>query len=367
MIGRGPVRIWGGCGNADFTSVTRFVSVQPIGRVVLIFGGLWPPTAGARFRMQNHHILMPTTANTIDMGVTGKMTMGRPGDGKNRMTIAHSRTGVSLFRPGQAVEHPPLPEDQRTGYDIFAIPQALIPPSPLRVWESIGPIALDADRLAGNGLFTQASTNPAVTVFDMLRTRLLQALRERNWQRIAVTSPTHGCGKSFVAANLALSLARLPATRTILMDLELRRPHLAGIFGVADAAPLQEFLSGEQPLESHFRRFGKTLALALNGAAVADAAAVLQDPDTAQALDAMISQLQPDAVIYDLPPVLTSDDVMAMIPQIDAVLLVADGTRTTADEIKATERMLDGRVPLMGVVLNRAQDRKRGRYTYGKG
>jgi protein-tyrosine kinase len=129
---------------------------------------------------------------------------------------------------------------------------------------------------------------------------------------------------------------------------------------------LQEFLSGEQPLESHFRRFGKTLALCLNGAAVADPATVLQDPDTAQALDAMMAQLQPDAVIYDLPPVLVSDDVLAMIPHIDAVLLVADGTRTTGDEIKATERLLEGRIPLMGVVLNRAQDRKLGRYSYGK-
>ncbi len=316
--------------------------------------------------MQNHRILMPISTNTPDMGISGNVMTGQSDSGKGKPGAGAHRSGVSLFRPGQAVDRPDITLDQRTGHEIFAVPQALSPLSPMRVWESIGPIALNAERLSGNGLFTQASENPAVAVFDMLRTRLLQALRERGWQRIAVTSPTHGCGKSFVAANLALSLSRLPANRTILMDLELRRPHLAGIFGVTDAAPLQEFLSGEQPLESHFRRFGKTLALCLNGAAVADPATVLQDPDTAQALDAMITQLQPDAVIYDMPPVLVSDDVIAMIPHIDAVLLVADGTRTTADEIKATERLLEGRVPLMGVVLNRAQDRKLGRYTYGK-
>ena len=316
--------------------------------------------------MQNHHILMPIAAGLADVGLVENVVMTQSGTGKDRMSAGHSRAGVSLFRPGQTVDRPDVTLDQRTGHEIFSVPQALVPLSPARVWDSIGPISLDAERLSGNGLFTQASANPAVTVFDILRTRLLQALRERGWQRIAVTSPTHGCGKSFVAANLALSLSRLPANRSILMDLELRRPHLAGIFGVADAAPLQEFLSGEQPLESHFRRFGKTLALGLNGAAVADPATVLQDPDTGHALDAMIVQLQPDAVIYDLPPVLVSDDVIAMIPHIDAVLLVADGTRTTADEIKATERLLEGRVPLMGVVLNKAQDRKLGRYTYGK-
>ena len=74
----------------------------------------------------------------------------------------------------------------------------------------------------------------------------------------------------------------------------------------------------------------------------------------------------PVALIYDLPPALVSDDVVAMIPHIDAVLLVVDGTRSTAADIKATERLFDGKVPLMGVVLNKAQDRGLGRYAYGK-
>ena len=316
--------------------------------------------------MRDHSILLQMVANSADVGANEIPAMSQSGDEVAKDAQVRTRAGVSVFRPGQPVQHPVASADARGAVDIFAVPRAIVPVSAVRVWESVGTISLDSDRLAGNGLFTQSSTNPAVAVFDILRTRLLQALRERGWQRIAITSPTHGCGKSFVAANLALSLARLPATRTILMDLELRRPHLAGIFGVADAGPLQEFLSGEQPLESHFRRFGKTLALALNGTPVADAASVLHDPDTAASLGAMVTQLQPDAVIYDLPPALSSDDVIAMIPQLDAVLLVVDGTRSTADEIKATERLLDGKIPLMGVVLNRAQDRKLGRYAYGK-
>jgi protein-tyrosine kinase len=277
-----------------------------------------------------------------------------------------AKGGTSLFRPGQPFARHPMTLDQRTGHEIFAVPRTLAAVSPARVWDSISPISLDAERLAGNGLFTQSSANPAVAAFDMLRTRLLQALTDRNWRRLAVTSPTHGCGKSFVAANLALSLARLSATRTVLVDLELRRPHLADIFGVNDVAPLAEFLSGDQPLESHFRRFGRNLALGLNGAPVPDAATLLQDPDTTEALAAMLAQLQPDAVIYDLPPALVSDDVVAMIPHIDAVLLVVDGTRSTAADIRATERLFDGRVPLMGVVLNKAQDRALGRHAYGK-
>ena len=133
--------------------------------------------------------------------------------------------------------------------------------------------------------------------FDMLRTRVLQALSAKGWTRIAVTSPTHGCGKSFVAANLALSMARLPSCRTVLMDLELREPELAHLFGQKDAAPLIEFLMGEQPLEGHFRRIGRNLALALNGEAVPHAAELLQDPEFDNAMGALRDLLQPDVVI----------------------------------------------------------------------
>jgi protein-tyrosine kinase len=310
--------------------------------------------------MTSHNMLIKRALLGADMDHAGKVAMS------NSNKDQTAKSGVSLFRPGQPSARLPVTLDQRTGHEIFAVPRTLAAISPARVWDSLGPIAFDAERLAGNGLFTQSSTNPAVTAFDMLRTRLLQALAERNWRRLAVTSPTHGCGKSFVAANLALSLARLTATRTILVDLELRRPHLADIFGVKDVAPIAEFLSGDQPLESHFRRFGRNLALGLNGTPVPDAATLLQDPDTTEALDAMTAQLQPDAVIYDLPPALVSDDVVAMIPHIDAVLLVVDGTRSTAADIRATERLFDGKVPLMGVVLNKAQDRGLGHHAYGK-
>lgn len=310
--------------------------------------------------MTSHNMLIQPALMGADMDHVGRVVMS------NTSKDQSAKGGVSLFRPGQPSARPPITLDQRTGHEIFAVPRTLAAISPARVWDSISPITLDAERLAGNGLFTQSSTNPAVTAFDMLRTRLLQALNDRGWRRLAVTSPTHGCGKSFVAANLALSLARLSAARTVLVDLELRRPHLADIFGVKDVAPLAEFLSGDQPLESHFRRFGRNLALGLNGAPVPDAATLLQDPDTTEALDAMTAQLQPDAVIYDLPPALVSDDVIAMIPHIDAVLLVVDGTRSSPADIKATERLFDGRVPLMGVVLNKAQDRGLGRHAYGK-
>lgn len=274
--------------------------------------------------------------------------------------------GVSLFRPGQQVPHPVVTVDLATGREIFSPALPPLTVSPAKVWESLGPVRLDATILAGNGLFPTSSDEPAAAAFDHLRSSLLHGLGQKGWRRVAVTSPTHGCGKSFVATNLALSLSRRPESRTVLLDLDLRRPQLAGLLGLHDAAPLSEFLSGEQPMESVFRRFGRTLALGLNGSPVPDAAEQLHSPDTAAALSAMMEQLEPEVVIADLPPVLAGDDVLALAPMVDAVLLVTDGTRSSPAEIRAAERALEGRIPLLGVVLNRAEERAARRFGYGR-
>ena len=273
---------------------------------------------------------------------------------------------VSLFRPGQAPTRMPVTLDQATGREIFSVPLPETLFSPARAWESLAPVTLNTDHLIGNGLFPTVSSDPAAAAFDILRTRLLQGMTDKGWRTIAVTSPTHGCGKSFVATNLALSLARRPDSRTVLMDLDLRRPQLGGLLGLKEIGPLQDFLSGEQPLESQFCRVGRTLGLALNGTPVPEASELLHSPDTGLALRAMLDQLDPQVALLDMPPALVNDDLLALAPHIDAVLLVTDATRTTPEDIRACEQLFEGRLPLMGVVLNRAQDRKIGRYRYGK-
>ena len=273
---------------------------------------------------------------------------------------------ASLFRPGQTVSSVPVTLDLVKGREIFT--EALVPlrANPTRVWESLSPVQLSGQTLIGNGWFPMPSNQPAGLAIDQLRSKILHGLAQQGWKRIAVTSPTHGCGKSFVATNLALSLARRPTSRTALIDLDLRRPHLANLLGLQDAPDLTEFLTGEQPLESIFRRYGRTLALGLNSAPVEMAAELLHSPDSALALSAMIEQLDPEVVIYDMPPALGTDDLLAIAPSVDAVLLVVDGTQTSPEDVRACERLFEGRLPLLGVVLNRAQDRAASRHVYGK-
>jgi protein-tyrosine kinase len=273
---------------------------------------------------------------------------------------------VSVFRRQANADQKSGATDLATGREIFQAPLLPMFSSPAKVWESLTPVTVTVGAGYENRLFIETSNEPAVTAFDMLRTRLLHGLAEKNWRRIAVTSPTHGCGKSFVATNLALALARRPTSRTILLDLDLRRPELASILGQTQDYVLKDFLTGDQPLESVFRRYDKTLALGLNTQKIQNASEILHNPETLRALDAMTEQLSPEVVLYDLPPALVNDDLIALSPAIDAVLFVADGTQTSPQQVRAFEKLLDGRIPLLGVVLNRAQDAASGRYSYAK-
>ncbi|WP_294613114.1 CpsD/CapB family tyrosine-protein kinase [uncultured Roseovarius sp.] len=239
------------------------------------------------------------------------------------------------------------------------------------LWPKLRHVALDARHLTRNRLISATREDPAHVAFDVLRTKLLATLRANGWHRVAITSPTPDCGKSFVAANLAISLSRQASVHTMLMDLDLRRPSLARTLGVSAPGPIASFLTGDATIEQQFLRpaenalnIGDTLALGLNDRVETYAAELLQSPRTAEVLDDLYARLRPDVVLFDLPPALYYDDVLGFRPQFDGVLLVIGGGHSTAQEVRDVKRRFGADTPLLGVVLNRAEDGDIARYGY---
>lgn len=233
-----------------------------------------------------------------------------------------------------------------------------------RAWEEIRLIEPSRRHLARHHVVSATREDPASVSFDVLRTRLLQALRAHGWSRVGITSPTKGCGKTFTAANLAFSISHKPSTRTVLLDMDLRRPNLAPTLGLRDPGNLGDVLGGETTMSNHLIRLAPNLAVAANSTPVPDSAELLQEPMTRAVLEAMRQALRPDVVIYDLPPVLLCDDVIAFLPHLDGILLVADGHHTKAHEIAECERLFKDQTEILGVVLNRAEDSETDRYGY---
>lgn len=221
-------------------------------------------------------------------------------------------------------------------------------------WRNMKTAMLNEALLKKHHIATLSNSDPAHVAFDMLRTRLIQELAERGWTRIAITSPTPGCGKSFVAANLALSLSRLDETRTVLMDLDLRGPNMADMLGVTPLDHMQDYLAGRIEPEDFLIKVRENLALGLCDQPIENASEMLQESMTSYVLDEMQELLCPDVVLIDLPPALSHDDVLAVLPNVDAVLLVVGGGMSTADDIARVEQFIGKVKPLLGVVLNKA-------------
>ena len=235
-------------------------------------------------------------------------------------------------------------------------------PSP---WAALEEVTLDVAHLKRRRVVSYQKNDPAHVVFDVLRTRLLKVFKDNGWSRIAITSPTRGCGKTFVAANLAFSLARQAECRTVLIDMDLRLPELASTLGLTTPHSIECYLTGETRPEAYFRRVGPNLALGLNTERVRDSAELIQDECTAQALARMCDLYRPSAVIYDLPPMLVGDDAIGFLPQIDCVLLIAAAGQTKAAEIEECERLLGENTNFLGVLLNKCEVKASDAYQYG--
>ena len=226
------------------------------------------------------------------------------------------------------------------------------------LWAQIPVIEPVLSRLTGRArvpAFDRASDTGAA--MDRLRTQLTRVLADKGWRRIGITSATRGAGRSFVATALAASLARIETLRVLLVDTDFEAPGLADLLALDAPAAMDAVLAGSAAPETTMLRVGNSLALALNAAPVPEATERLLTPDAILAMRALIECTAPDVVIHDLPPLIDDTVTQALLSQLDAVLLVADGTRTTARDILACERLLEGQVPMLGVILNKSEDR----------
>lgn len=191
--------------------------------------------------------------------------------------------------------------------------------------------------------------------FDAIRTRILQLQRANGWRRIAVTSPGPGCGKSTLVLNLAFSLSRQRDQRTIVCELDLRRPSLSRMLGLRDPQNLAAVLDGREPFEHNALRIGQNLIVATNSQSVQNPSELLQGERAARALDDITARYAPTVMLFDLPPMLAVDDAMAFFARVDAVILVAAAEQTTIKQIDTCEREIAGQTNVMGVVLNKCR------------
>jgi protein-tyrosine kinase len=232
---------------------------------------------------------------------------------------------------------------------------APMPAGPGPAWAEIGFCDPDPAHMSAERIVTFTDTDPSHVSFDMLRTKILRTMGQNSWTTLGVTSPTSDCGKTTMAVNLAFSFAHQAEIRTVIVDLDLRRPAVARVLGLKEPQSMASVMQGTRPVAENFVRIGDNLAVGTNVTPLRGSSELLAGPQAAQGAAAIRTAFAPHILIYDLPPMLVSDDVMAFVPHLDCVLLVAAAERTRVDEVDKCERDLAEQTNVLGVVLNKCR------------
>jgi capsular exopolysaccharide synthesis family protein len=216
-------------------------------------------------------------------------------------------------------------------------------------------MVLNARELESNRIVAHDDTDARTRAFDILRTQVLQLIDQKNWNLVGITSPTPGCGKTVTAANLAFSIARHPHRSTLLVDLDLRKPQVASCMGLNCQSGLLHVLTGQTDLSHAIIQvragdYGISI-LPAEGPAPESAAWM-----ASRAMSTLIQDLKRDyrshTILIDLPPILVSDDVIALLPQLDCVLLVTAVGKSRVSEIEESMRHLQ-HTEVVRLVLNK--------------
>lgn len=221
-------------------------------------------------------------------------------------------------------------------------------------WQSLPEVALPEGN-AQRYRITALSGGRDAAPYDMLRSRIIRMMKEKGWSRLAITSPEAGCGKSTVSLNLALSLARQSDLKVMLLDLDLRRPSLHRTLGFNPEKSLHEYLDGSAEFEQCAVRMGENLIVALNASSSQRPSELLQSQASRDALEAAERRWRPDVVIFDMSPMLASDDNVGFLGNVDCALLIAAAESTTLPNIDICEKEIAQLTNVLGVVLNKCR------------
>lgn len=219
-------------------------------------------------------------------------------------------------------------------------------------------IELDRAYLESKRIIAHDVGDPRSRSFDILRTQILHTMEKRAWQFLAVTSPTPGCGKTLTALNLAMSIARQPDKSVLLVDLDLQKPSVASTLGLRSDQGLLSVLAGKTSLSSAMLEVcinKYRLTVLPTETPTQNSSEWLSCRPMTLMLQDIKKNYRSSIVIFDLPPILPSDDVISILPHMDGVLFVAAIGTSTLSEIKQCNKHLETS-QVIRIVVNKAPE-----------
>ncbi|ULA63014.1 MAG: CpsD/CapB family tyrosine-protein kinase [Nitrospira sp.] len=256
------------------------------------------------------------------------------------------RTAVQLYKDQQSGPSNKAPGGRSGG------PQAVPPPI---VYTKTKTLDVPLSVLRQRRVMAAYDKGPFVDAFKILRTQVMHRLREKGWNVLGITSPGDGEGKTLTAVNLAISLAMESAQTVLLVDANLRNPSIHDVFGLTDCPGLADYLLDDVPVEHLLVHPGiGRFVLLPGGRVIQNSTEILTSPKMLALVEEFKHRYPSRIVIFDLPPLLQTADVLAFSPYTDALLLVVEEGKTSAGDIQQALSLVKNSRPILGTVLNKA-------------
>jgi protein-tyrosine kinase len=202
--------------------------------------------------------------------------------------------------------------------------------------------------------------------FRLLKNNILFPEKGTVPKCIMITSTAPGEGKSFVAANLAITLAQSIDEYVLLMDCDLRAPAIHSMFGYNDPQGLSEYLSKAKPLSSLLvNSFLDKLTVLPAGQIPDNPSELLSSEQMRRLIHEVKLRYSDRCIIIDTPPPSLTSETSAISRQVDGIVIVIKQGQTRKKDILNVINIY-GREKILGVVYNFAKKPIGYGYGYGK-
>ncbi|HEY4832502.1 MAG TPA: polysaccharide biosynthesis tyrosine autokinase [Waddliaceae bacterium] len=203
--------------------------------------------------------------------------------------------------------------------------------------------------------------------FRQLRTSLSYLGINNRKKKILITSTISGEGKSFVASNMAISLA-LTNKKVVLLELDLRKPRLSNLFNVSREVGLTNYFIGNKEADHIIKstEINKNLFIIPSGALPPNPSELIMNGR----LEELLKYLETifDYIIMDTAPVSPVTDAYLISPLCDTTLYIVRHGVTPKMSIKKLDENTRMRaLKNMAIIFNGIRDRGLGSNKYGYG
>jgi len=190
--------------------------------------------------------------------------------------------------------------------------------------------------------------------FRLLRARLRNLRERQQLHKLVITSAAPNDGKTLVAMNLAVCLAKHTNEKILLLEGDLRKPMLGEYLGIKALRGIREWASADETVSKIIYRFDDLpLWILPAGSAPEDPVNILQSSRFLELYKKLSTCF--DWIIIDAPPLLPMADVSFWSLQADGLLLVVREGKTPKAVLQKGLDTLDN-PKIVGVVLNEVPD-----------